>query len=142
MKHELVLGAALMSGLLLPATNAAARDPYASMMAGESALQGKELKKAIEKAAEYPMGSAENPVRAEFPPGQRAYLNRLRCADGKPPAYSRAGNVGDGPYRNIMDVYDVDCGNAAPGKVSIYMDMYHKGHVEGETVPGFTVTER
>lgn len=141
MRYILILGTALFGSLALPVAEAMARDPYASMMAGESAIQGKQLEQALEKAAQYPLGSAENPVRAHFPQGQRAYLNRLRCADGQPPEYSRGGSVGDSPYSNIMDVYDVDCGDSAPGRVSIYMDMYHKGHIEGEAVPDFAITE-
>ena len=103
-------------------------------------MQGQQLKQTIENAAQYPLGSAENPVRAHFPQGQRAYLNRLRCANGAPPEYSRGGSVGDSPYRNIMDVYGVDCGESAPGNVPIYMDMYHKGYIENDAVPGFAIT--
>ncbi|ATW04077.1 hypothetical protein C8024_19575 [Sphingopyxis sp. BSNA05] len=122
------------------ATSAIARDPIAAMMAGESMVSGKKLEQAIERASEHPFGSAENPVRAAMPQGQRAYLNRLQCSDGSAPAYARGGSVGASPYGNMMDVYNVDCGEAAPGKVNVYMDMYHKGHVETEAVPGFTIT--
>ena len=30
------------------------------------------------------LGSKTNPVRCSGPPGERVYLNRLRCSDGKP----------------------------------------------------------
>lgn len=128
------------AALCLLAPAASAKDPLAAMMAGESAIQGKKLDKAIQKASAHPFGSAKNPVRAHFPPGQRAYLDRLRCADGNAPKYRRMGSAGASPYQNIMDIYDVDCGDAEPGKQSIHIDMYHKGHVEAEAVPGFTIT--
>ncbi len=86
-----------------------------------------------------PLGSEANPVRANMPVGQRAYLDRLRCSDGSAPDYERVGNYGSGPYGSIIDGYQVDCGDSAPGEVLIFMDMYHR-HVENEAVPGFTIT--
>lgn len=85
------------------------------------------------------LGSAQNPVRADMPQGQRAYLNRLRCSDGSVPKYGRIGNVGVGVNGNIVDRYDVNCGSAAPGRVTIDMDMYYPGYVETQAVPGFTI---
>lgn len=79
-------------------------------------------------------------MRAALPEGQRAYLARLRCADGGAPKSQRVGNFGIGVYGNIVDGYAVDCGDAAPGQVRIFMDMYHPGHVEPRAVPGFTIT--
>ncbi|WP_373492367.1 hypothetical protein [Parasphingorhabdus sp.] len=141
MKLKRLSGMFLLSGSLLIAHPASARDPLTAMLAGDSALQGKKLDRAMEKASGHPFGSAENPVRASTPVGQRAYLDRLRCADGSTPSYSRGGSVGDSPYGNIMDRYHVDCGAAGPGSAQIYMDMYHKGHVESAAVPGFTILE-
>jgi outer membrane murein-binding lipoprotein Lpp len=39
----------------------------------------------------HPLGSEENPVLAQGPPGERAYLYRLRCPEGKPPILSVKG---------------------------------------------------
>ncbi|MEM8697246.1 MAG: hypothetical protein AAGE05_14585 [Pseudomonadota bacterium] len=86
-----------------------------------------------------PLGSQANPVRADQPQGQRAYLDRLRCTNGRPPRYERAGNFGPGPYRTIIDGYEVECAGSAPASVMIFMDMYHRGHQEDEAVPGFTI---
>lgn len=82
------------------------------------------------------LGSKTNPVRCSGPPGERAYLNRLRCSDEKPPKYHRIGSYGLGPYGNIIDGYSVKC--EEKDAVTVFMDMYHK-HVEKEPVPGFTI---
>ncbi len=109
---------------------------------GGGRLKGKKLEKAIERAAEHPLGSEKNPVRVNMPPGQRAYLARLRCSDGKKPDFERGGSVGPGPFGSIVDVYDVNCGAAAPGNVAVYLDMYHPEHDEKNAVPGFTIVAR
>ena len=92
-------------------------------------------------AAGHPLGSRENPVRASMPPGQRAYLDRLRCSDGAAPQDQRGGSVGDGPYGKIMDVYELKCPGGQPATASVYMDMYHD-HVEDRPVPAFTLVPR
>jgi hypothetical protein len=101
---------------------------------------GKEQEKKKEEEAKPKisgeLGSKENPVRCNMPRGERAYLNRLRCADGKAPAYHRIGSFGLGPYGNIIDGYNVKCEDKDP--VTVFMDMYHE-HVEKEPVPGFTI---
>lgn len=90
-------------------------------------------------AAAATLGSEAKPVHADMPAGQRAYLRRLRCADGNAPTYQRAGNVGPGPDGHIVDLYEVLCADSEPGRSEIYMDMYHGGHVEDEAVPGFAI---
>ena len=82
------------------------------------------------------LGSKGNPVRCSGPPGERAYLNRLRCSDGKAPTFFRLGSYGKGPYGHILDGYKVECEGKDP--VTVFMDMYHN-HVEKEPVPGFTI---
>lgn len=109
-----------------------------SMLRGESQMSGAALQRAIAEADRYPLGSPQNPVRVQGPPGQRAYLARLRCSDGSAPSFYRRGNVGVGVFGNIVDDYAVTCGSAAP--VSVQMDMYHRGNVENRPVPGFTIT--
>lgn len=108
------------------------------MLSGQSQMQGAQLEKAIEKAGKYPLGSFKNPVRASAPEGQRAYLQRLRCATGDAPQFERIGNFGPGIYDNIIDGYKVIC----PGddtKYEVIMDMYHDGYVENRPVDGFTI---
>jgi hypothetical protein len=130
-----MIGAVMV--LALSASPALADKAMDRMMAGESYLQGKDLEKAILKAEEHPLGSAKNPVRTTMPQGQRLYLSRLRCSDGKAPQYYRAGNVGAGPFGNIVDLYKVSCPGAEPLESDVYMDMYHGGFIESRIVPGF-----
>jgi hypothetical protein len=120
-----------------PALPAAAQDEVDIF--GFKVPGGKKLAKLIEKAQAHPLGSKENPVRADMPGGQRAYLARLRCADGKRPAFFRVGSFGPGPYERIIDGYEVTCKDSAPDKAMIFMDMYHPGHKEPAAVAGFTI---
>ena len=113
------------------------QEMLARMLSGQSVMQGAQLDAALKAASAYPLGSRENPVRAAMPAGQRAYLARLRCPDGKTPTYSRAGNLGPGVYGNIVDAYQVEC--ATQDMVTVVMDMYHQGYVEQRAVPGFTI---
>jgi len=85
------------------------------------------------------LGTKTNPVRCEDPKGERQYLNRLRCPDGKRPKYSRIGSFGIGPYGNILDGYRVKC--EGRDEDTIFMDMYHEGYIEKEAVPGFTIVD-
>ncbi|MCU0729736.1 MAG: hypothetical protein MUF41_06525, partial [Sphingopyxis sp.] len=109
------------------------------MLAGQSQLSGAALERRVAEPARHPLGSPQNPVRAESPVGQRAYLSRLRCANGRAPTFSRAGNVGFGVFGNIVDRYVVECAGSSPATTMIDMDMYHPGHIERAAVPGFTI---
>ncbi len=111
----------------------------ARMLSGRSAIEGAALEAKVEEASSFPLGSQENPVRAQMPQGQRAYLSRLRCADLSRPAFVREGSFGVGVYGNIIDAYEVTCEDAEPAKVRVFMDMYHPGHVEREPVEGFGI---
>ncbi|WP_066532132.1 hypothetical protein [Erythrobacter sp. CCH5-A1] len=124
----------LAGGAVLPAAAQNATDIF-----GNPIVSGKDLEKLIEKAQAHPLGSKENPVRADMPGGQRAYLNRLRCANGQPPAFVRVGNFGRGPYERIIDGYEVTCKGSTPEKAMIFIDMYHPGHKEPAAVEGFTI---
>lgn len=90
-------------------------------------------------AAETPvLGSKSAPVRAHKPEGQKAYLKRLRCPDGSAPSFSRTGSTRYGGYGNIVDIYRLRCPNTEESH-TVYMDMYHPGHIETQPVPGFTL---
>ncbi len=82
-----------------------------------------------------PLGSRENPVRANMPSGERDFLMRLRCPEGDAPAFERGGSIGIGPYHNVLDIYDVSC--ASGRKSTVVIDMYHK-HRETANIAGFT----
>lgn len=84
-----------------------------------------------------PLGSKKNPVRCFMPGGEREYLRRLRCPDGKPPVFNRMGSFGSGPYGTIIDGYKVEC--ASTPAATVFMDMYHKKFMELKPVPGFKI---
>jgi hypothetical protein len=90
-------------------------------------------------AAAHPLGTAENPVRVGGPEGERAYLARLRCANGRAPDVGDRREAGVGAYGSIVASYAVDCGAAAPGRASIVLDMYHEEHRETRAPAGFTL---
>jgi hypothetical protein len=111
-------------------------------------------------------GGPTQPVEVCKPPGQRAYLQRLQCADGSVLSWQRSGSVG---LRNplpeglsaaqvdamlardlagqplasgevdhhMIDRYQLDCG----GQLSaLYMDMYHCDAAPPQRAPaGFTL---
>ncbi len=83
-----------------------------------------------------PLGSWNNPVKSNGPSGERAYIKRLKCPDGETPKFHRVGSYAPGPYGNILDGYDLVCGDQ---KFKIFMDMYHCCFKETEPVPGFTI---
>ena len=110
---------------------------FISMMGGVGPAEASRI---AARLADKPFGSADNPVRADMPEGQRAYLSRLRCSNGRAPTYNRIGNMGPGPYGSIIDAYQVDCAaGATPARRVVHMDMYHPGYSEAAPVPGFTI---
>lgn len=140
MKARIAITCPLVVAAIGMAMPLSAQMTLADILGGDG-KQGTLLETLIEAAREYPLGSEENPVRADMPKGQRAYLNRLRCENGKAPSYSRVGSLGVGPFGRIVDGYEVICKGSAPAKTTIVMDMYHKGYAETEAVPGFTIEE-
>lgn len=102
-------------------------------------VSDEELARAIAEAAAHPLGTTANPVRVGGPEGERAYIARLRCADGSAPTVGQRGSGGIGAYGTIVDLYPLDCKAAAPGKAELVMDMYHDGHIETTAPAGFTL---
>lgn len=121
-----------------PAPRAVGNLSVEDLIAG-GRLSGPYLEKAIREAAQYPLGSEQNPVRADMPAGQRAYLARLRCADGTPPAYARKGLLQATPFGSLVDGFEVRCRNGSPERTTIAMDMYHPGYAEQLPPQGFTL---
>jgi hypothetical protein len=93
-------------------------------------------------AAAHPLGSVENPVRVGGPEGARAYIARLRCADGSRPTLGPRAPGGVGAYGTLTERYALDCGAAAPGRVAIAFDFYHEEHVETRAAAGFALDSR
>ena len=102
-------------------------------------VSDEELARAIAEASAHPLGTLANPVRVGGPEGERAYIARLRCADGSEPVIGQRASGGIGAYGTIVDLYPLDCKSAAPGKVDLVMDMYHDGHKETAAPAGFTL---
>lgn len=90
-------------------------------------------------ASAHPLGSLANPVRVGGPQGARAYIARLRCADGSRPVVGARSVGGVGAYGTLTELYPLDCGAAAPGRVAVAFDFYHEEHVEGRPPAGFAL---
>jgi hypothetical protein len=91
----------------------------------------------LDAIAKHPLGSAKNPVKVEGVEGEYRYLARLRCPENKPPVVERLGSGDLSPYGSIMDIYTAACD--APPAFTIFVDMYHPGHIEQAAVAGFTI---
>jgi hypothetical protein len=108
-----------------------------SMVAQMSPASPEEEMRALVAAADvHPLGTLENPVRVGGPEGERAYLARLRCADGSAPRIGARREAGAGAFGSVVGAYEVFCG-AAAGR--IVFDMYHEEHVETRAPAGFTL---
>ena len=92
----------------------------------------------IAQADQYPLGSADNPVRTPRMFGQQDYLSRLRCGDGTSPSWERRGSIGLGPFGTIVDRYALICGDDPEPKF-LHLDMYHNNHVERRAPDGFDI---
>jgi hypothetical protein len=137
---------ALFVALSLISAPASAQELGARTRSPQSLLQGlglapgqDDLSAAVAAAAAHPLGSRENPVRVGGPDGERAYIARLRCADGAAPRVGPRGSAGVGAFGTVVDVYPLDCGAAAPGSLDLVLDMYHEEHREDRAPPGFTI---
>src|SRR5687767_5407015 len=93
-------------------------------------------------AAAHPLGTEKNPLRVGGPEGARAYIARLRCADGSRPQIGPRSSGGIGAYGTLTERYPLDCGGAAPGRVALAFDFYHAEHVETRPAPGFAIETR
>jgi hypothetical protein len=93
-------------------------------------------------AAAHPLGTEKNPVRVGGPEGARAYIGKLRCADGSRPQVGARSSGGIGAYGTLTERYPLDCGSAAPGRVALSFDFYHAEHVEARPAPGFAIGAR
>lgn len=93
-----------------------------------------EMRQLVAAADAFPLGTLENPVRVGGPEGARAYLGRLRCADGSALRIGARSEAGTGAFGSIAAAYEVGCG-AAAGRV--VFDMYHEEHVETRAPAGF-----
>lgn len=140
----LLLAAALAAAPAAAAEKLGARTATPQQVLGDMAPADPiaEAERIAAEAAAHPLGSVENPVRVGGPQGARAYIARLRCADGSRPRVGARGTGAVGAYGTLTELYPLDCGAAAPGRVSLAFDFYHEEHVETQPAPGFALDSR
>jgi hypothetical protein len=131
----------LALALILSASPALAQRSTPRQMLQEMGMapSARQVERSVERARNEPLGTAANPVRVSGPLGERAYIARLRCADGTSPRVGQRSNGGVGAFGFIVDIYPLDCGDAAPGRFQLVMDMYHDDHDETGAPAGFTL---
>ena len=100
------------------------------------------LEQEIAAAAAHPLGSLANPVRVGGPDGERAYIARLRCADGSRPKVGPRAEGEVGGFGSLVSVYPLDCGAAPPGRTALMLDQYHEEHREDRAPAGFGIDGR
>ena len=97
------------------------------------------LEQEIAAAAVHPLGTLANPIRVGGPEGARAYIARLRCADGSALKVGARSDGGVGAYGTVTERYTLDCGAAAPGRVDVVLDVYHEEHRENRAPTGLSI---
>ncbi len=99
-------------------------------------------------------GSVMNPVLCDMPAGQRDYLKRLRSKNGERVPYRFEDSV-LGPEGRILDKFLLDTPEhflrggsfldslfgGSDRQLRIYMDMYHPGKRDMESIPGFELVK-
>lgn len=96
-----------------------------------------DIAEALAAAAAHPLGTLQNPVRVGGPDGERAYIARLRCADGSEPQVGPRRDAGVGAFGTVVASYPLDC-RGAP-RFDLVMDMYHEEHRETRAPSGFAI---
>jgi hypothetical protein len=110
-----------------------------AMVAGmNQASPDEEMRQLAAAADAHPLGTVQNPVRVGGPEGERAYLARLRCADGTVPRIGARSDAGTGAFGSVVAAYAVSCGTAT---TPIVFDMYHEEHVERRAPAGFVLPQ-
>ncbi|HEX6377180.1 MAG TPA: hypothetical protein VFZ91_15820 [Allosphingosinicella sp.] len=144
MRIPTVLAAALVLAAPAAAQKLGARTASPAEILGQIAPADPEaeMNRIAAAAAAHPLGTLENPVRVGGPEGARAYIARLRCADGSHPRAAQHGRGGVGAYGTVTQLYPLDCGGAAPGRAELVVDLYHEEHREDRAPAGFTIAPR
>jgi hypothetical protein len=101
-----------------------------------------EVAQELATAANYPLGSLQNPIRVVGPEGRRAYLARLRCADGSLPRIGAQRPGGTDTFGNAADLAPADCGGAVPIHADIHIDVYQEEYVLEAAPAGFHLAPR
>jgi hypothetical protein len=144
MRILLPLAAAALLAAPAAAQKLGARTSSPDQVLGQSAPVDPmvEAEQIAAAASAHPLGTEKNPLRVGGPEGARAYIARLRCADGSRPQVGPRSGGGIGAYGTLTERYPIDCGGAAPGRVALAFDFYHAEHVETRPAPGFAIVAR
>jgi hypothetical protein len=100
------------------------------------------LEQEVAAAAAHPLGSLGNPVRVGGPEGERAYLARLRCADGSRPEIGARTSGGIGAFGSLVGLYPLMCRGNPPARFDVVLDMYHEEHRETRGPAGLLIEPR
>ena len=119
-----------------PRLGARTQTPEGMAAAMSQVSPEEEMRQLVAAADAHPLGSLENPVRVGGPEGERAYLGRLRCPDGRTPQVGVRREAGAGAFGSVTAAYELNCG--AQG-ARIVFDMYHEEHRETRAPAGFTL---
>lgn len=140
----LSFGSAALLALAIAAPAAGQRlgarttSPEAMVAQMDQASPDDEMRRLIADAGAHPLGTAENPVRVAGPDGERAYLGRLRCANGSNVAIGPRSAAGIGAFGSVVAAYDLTCGSE---RHRIVFDMYQEENVETRAPAGFTLAD-
>ena len=130
-------GAALFASSILDAKPPRAESPASpeALKAFGEANSDDALAAAIAAADHHPLGTLDNPIRAAGPDGAKAYLARLRCADGSVPKLGAIAPGAADSYGTLTDLHPATCGAAPP--INLFVDVYHEEHAETRPPAGF-----
>ena len=142
---RIVFAAAAAAAILLASAAATAqprpgdRTRTPEQMRSEFAVaEGQDdIAEALAAAAAHPLGTLQNPVRVGGPEGERAYIARLRCADGAEPQVGPRRDAGVGAFGTVVGAYPLDC--RGTGRFDLVLDMYHEEHRETRAPAGFSL---
>jgi hypothetical protein len=110
--------------------------PEAMVAQMDQGSPDEEMRRMIAAAEAHPLGTVQNPVRVAGPEGERAYLGRLRCANGSNAAIGPRSNAGVGAFGSMVAAYDVTCGGE---RHRVVFDMYQEENVETRAPAGFSL---
>lgn len=139
----------LVAAAALAAAPAAAQKLGQRTAAPEKSMAGigdgssdAEIAQELASAANFPIGTLQNPVRVVGPDGERAYLARLRCPDGSLPRVGAQRPGGTDVFGDVADLAPVDCGGAVPAHADVLIDIYQEEHVLEAAPAGFQLAPR
>jgi hypothetical protein len=132
----LILAAPAAAAQQQPRLGARTTSPEAMVAQMSQTSPEDEMRALVAAADAHPLGTIENPVRVGGPAGERAYLARLRCADGAAPRIGARREAGIGAFGSVVTAYQLSCSEADR---SLVFDMYHEEHVETRAPAGFTL---